>query len=164
MDIFSHALWGLTVVRKKELIWWTVLFGILPDIASTGIGFCYYLLKKGFSFPDHWWIFLPDWSKKLYFFFHSFFGLISIFFLLLIFKRRHLILTLPYLLHILFDLFSHKSDPLARLFYPLVNYRPEREIGFNWWENWLLWYLNFFLLILVNVILFGRKRLKTIDN
>jgi len=158
MDIISHALWSVTIVREKRLWGWAIFFGILPDIISTGVGIFYLFLKNGFFLKENWWLNLPNWSKSLYFLSHSLFGFLILFFIIFLFKKKFLVLTLPFGFHSLVDLLTHQNDPLFRIFYPLFEYKEERVIGFNWWENFWIFFINIFLIILVNVLFLKIKK------
>jgi membrane-bound metal-dependent hydrolase YbcI (DUF457 family) len=159
MDIISHAIWGVTFVRKKDLFWLAMFFGALPDLISTGIGSLYSFLKTGSFLKENWWLNLPIWSKHLYFLFHSIFGLLILFFILFLFKRKFLILIIPYFLHIFIDLFTHRGDPIFRLFYPFIGYSTERVFGINWWESSFVILLNIILIVGINIFIFLKNKI-----
>src|SRR5712692_3868376 len=154
MDILSHGLWGATIVRRRKLVWWAFLSGMLPDVLGGGVGFVY-LLSVGEFWGRGTWQLLPDWAKASYAFHHSLLGAGLYFLLLLLFLPDYRILILPYLLHIIMDTFVHANDMIGRLLYPLsVN---SGLHGLNWWEHWWILALNIFFLVSINVILFFRR-------
>ncbi|MDI6821243.1 MAG: hypothetical protein QMD65_03700 [Patescibacteria group bacterium] len=158
MDIVSHALWGVTVIRKKPLVWWALIFGILPDILSTGLGGIFLLFRYGSFWPENGWSLLPEWIKILYHINHSLLGVLIMFAILTVISRKILLLIIPYVLHIVIDLFTHEGDIIYRLFMPLINYNPNRVLGLNWWEHSWIWWLNIILLISANLIIWLIRR------
>lgn len=161
MDIFSHALWGATVIRKRNLLWPALLFGAGPDI----LGGAPRILLVFFTTGQHWagytWQMLPDIIKDNYFVWHSIFGCLLVFIGIILFKRKYWFLIFPYLIHIIIDTVTHTGDILYRLLYPFIDYVPSRVVASNWWEDTRLWVASTAFLILVNlVILFIHERKK----
>lgn len=150
MDIISHGVWGTTIIRKPKLFIPIFISGLLPDLISTVIGFVYLQIVNGFDLNFNWGL-LPDWSRVLYSYSHSIVGLIIFSILIMIFARHYLILIFPYAFHIFLDLFTHVSDPLARIFYPFVEYDSSRLWGINWWEYPWTSIVSWWLLIVINV-------------
>ncbi|MDI6733921.1 MAG: hypothetical protein QMD50_00300 [Patescibacteria group bacterium] len=160
MDIFSHALWGTTIIRKRPFVWWAFLFGAAPDILGTGPGILYTLFKQKQFLPPNFWQLMPQFAKENYHFWHSILGILVVFLLLFFIKRGVYILTIPYIFHVFIDILTHQTDIFSRLFYPLVKYSEARSFGLNWWENsWLIW-LSLILIIVINSIIFiiNKKR------
>lgn len=165
MDIVSHALWGTTIVRRKPLVWWAAFFGALPDLLGSAPGFFYLLFAQGVLWGTDTWQFMPQWTRDAYHLSHSILG-IAIVALVLWALGRHparlnsangprewLVLTLPFSFHIFLDVFTHVTDPLARLFFPFVSWNAARVIGVNWWESWWIMGANAAALVLVNAVL-----------
>lgn len=158
MDILSHAAWGATLVRKRPLVWWALLFGIAPDILGSGPGALYLMFVKGVLWGNNTWQLLPEFLRQNYELWHSLFGLAIFGIILLLIQRRFLILLLPYFFHIVLDLFTHKTDILSRLFYPFVRYNMNRVTGMNWWENGYIWWFSTAILVLVNILIYRRQK------
>ena len=155
MDIISHGLWGATLVRKRNLFWWTFLAGMAPDILGSGPAFLY-LLTIGKFWGTETWQLLPQWTRESYHFHHSILSVIIYYIILIIFLRRYSILIIPYLFHVVLDAFVHSTDMTNRLFYPL---EPNAGIwGLNWWEHWWIVALNVGGLIVVNTIFLAQRR------
>lgn len=161
MDMISHGVWGATIARRPKLLIPIFISGLLPDLISTVAGFIYLEIVHGLSLTFDWNT-LPDWSRFLYGYSHGLIGLATFSILIIIFARRYLILILPYAFHIFLDLFTHNGDPLARLFYPLVNYNSQRLWGLNWWENPWTSLVNWTLIIGINIgfIVYRRQKSK----
>ena len=155
MDVLSHGLWGATILRDRKLIWWAFLSGMLPDLLGSGSGFIY-LLTIGEFWGRNTWQLLPDWSRELYRLHHSLLSVAVYFVLLTIFLRNYPMLILPYLLHVLMDVPVHATDMMNRLFYPLVV--DSGVYGLNWWEHWWIEAANFCALVIINLVLFLRRR------
>ena len=153
MDIISHGIWGATIVRRPKLLIPILLSGFLPDLISTATGFLYLQITQGINLTFSWSS-LPVWSTALYGYSHGLIGLVIFSILIIIFARNYLILIIPYAFHIFLDLFTHVSDPLARIFYPFVKYSGDRLWGINWWEHPWTSIVSWTLLILINVGLF----------
>ncbi|MFA4937449.1 MAG: hypothetical protein WC575_04175 [Patescibacteria group bacterium] len=159
MDIFSHALWGATIIRKKPLIWWAALVGALPDLLGSGPGFFYLLIIRNQFWGANIWQLLPTWAIVDYHFWHSLVSVLILLIILWLLGRRWLVLIFPYLLHLLIDLFTHQGDALYRLFYPLLSYSSERSGGINWWDVSWIWWINVGLLLIINFVLWFRKKI-----
>ncbi|MFH1866504.1 MAG: hypothetical protein ABIJ81_00235 [Patescibacteria group bacterium] len=164
MDIFSHALWGATIIRKRSMIWWAALAGALPDILGSGPGAIYLLIIHQRFWGVNIWQLLPDWATANYHLWHGLVGVLIILLILWLIGRYWLILIFPYLLHVTIDLFTHQGDILHRLFYPILPYSIERQVGINWWEVGWVWLVNFGLLLLINIIFLFRRKKANIDK
>ena len=158
MDILSHGLWGATLLRKRELVWWAFLAGVAPDILGSGGAFVY-LLSVGKLWGTGTWQLLPVWAKELYHFHHSLLSVLVYFFILTVVLRKYRLLILPYLLHILMDAVVHANDMVDRLFYP--GEFGTNLGGLNWWEHWWIMALNVSGLILLNFFLWFRSNKRT---
>jgi hypothetical protein len=156
VDIFSHGLWGATILRKRKLAWWAFLVGMAPDLLGSGAAFIY-LLTIGRFWGTDTWQYLPDWTKGMYHFHHSLLALLLYFVALYLISIRYSILLLPYAFHILLDAFTHENNIFNRLFYPGVYEMNLR--GLNWWEHWWIMALNVSALVGINAFFFLRKRL-----
>jgi len=63
-------------------------------------------------------------------------------------------LSLAYLFHIIVDIFTHHSGT-SNIFWPFND--PIRFQGINWWQNYWLEPLGWFILILIFLILIRQK-------
>ncbi|MBL7159366.1 hypothetical protein ISS85_02750 [Candidatus Microgenomates bacterium] len=147
MDFVSHSLWGLTVVRKKNLFWLTVFFSVLPDIA-----YFLYFLDKRFSLG----IGVTEPSLvSFYYFTHSFLTAFLIFTILYFFKRNYLTLALPYFFHVLLDIPVHCGLFSTRFLYPFSDFH---FCGFRFEEHMLpILLINYLVLIGINLLIWRRK-------
>lgn len=155
MDILSHGLWGVTILRDRKTMWWAFLSGMAPDLLGSGGAFIY-LLTIGEFWGTGTWQLLPPWAKELYRFHHSLLAVLVYFLAFYFISIRYSILILPYLLHVLMDTLVHANDMSNRLFYPL---EPSIGIyGLNWWEHWWIVALNVAGLLAINLFLWFRRR------
>jgi len=152
MDSFSHAAWGATIIRKSPFVWWAALFGALPDLITALYGlfrhrksYLKYLNKLAFAEGAN------DDYLKVYHFFHSFVPISLFTFVLSFVNSSYLIITIPYYLHILMDIFTHQGVWATKIFYPLSNFHFE---GYNWWKHKWASIGNWAALIIINVIIF----------
>ncbi|MBI5732973.1 hypothetical protein HY967_03370 [Candidatus Jorgensenbacteria bacterium] len=160
MDIISHALWGGTVIRKKPLAWLALLTGAAPDILGSGPAFVYLIVAHGKFWSSETWMLLPQILKDNYHFWHTILAAMLVGVFLLFWGKRFMIFIIPYLLHIVMDLFTHQTDMLSRLFSPFVQYNINRVSGLDWWEHpWISW-TNLGLLVSVNMVLWYRAKRK----
>ncbi|MDO8469519.1 MAG: hypothetical protein Q7S84_00675 [bacterium] len=173
MDLLSHALWGATIVRKRHLVWWAALFGALPDLVGSAPGFLYLLFARGILWGTDTWQLMPAWTHDAYHLSHSLLGIAVVAVTLACVGKWHarttdtvrsggwLILILPFSFHIVLDLFTHVTDPLARLLFPFVAWDAAHVIGVNWWESGWIIATNIATLILMNAFLWRRWRFPT---
>lgn len=158
MDPLSHALWGATIIRNRELLALVVGASILPDLGILPMVFevlyTYYQdYRKGIrrSFRQ----LLTDWRKikfgrlgvNFYLAFHSLFAWLLFSFILFAFTRNYLILSLAYLCHLLVDIPTHYA---AKPFYPLSNLHLR---GIYFLDNKWVVLVNFLLLGVTNFII-----------
>jgi len=152
MDTLSHAAWGATIVRKNPQIWWAAFFGALPDLITALYGIIRY--RKGYLkyLNDQAYIKSEnDDYLKVYHFFHSFIPISLFTFVLSFIDSSYLIITIPYYLHILMDIFTHQGVWATRIFYPLSNFHFE---GYNWWKHKWLSIVNWAAILVINLIFF----------
>lgn len=166
MDWLSHGLWSITIVRKKSLLWLTVIFGLLPDIA-----YLFYILYKIFGSSvltiESWTIQGDVWVQKIseaglvnfYYFTHSFLAAFLVFIVLFCLKRDYLVLSLPYVVHIFLDIPVHCRVFSTRFLYPFSDFhlcalRFERH-------TLIILFINYLILGVVNILIWQGK-LKTL--
>ena len=157
MDTLAHALWGVTIVRRKNLFWWLLLFGALPDLLTSAYG----LLRFG---PESVLIFggfkkgiLPPAYYQFYFLTHSFFTAGLIFFAFYFLKRKYTILVVPYFFHILCDIPFHCGSFSTRFLYPLSDFH---LCGISYSANLSLKVVNYLMLILINLLILKIRKEK----
>lgn len=160
MDFVSHALWGMTIVRRPELFGAVFIASNLPDIfGSTPYwSICSLRLlkgykKRGFKALKKAFKSLPKAPYTSLLFYHSFHNLFAwlIFSLILyMFFPTLLILSLAYLSHILVDIPTHKGDFATRIFYPFSDFHFE---GASWIRERKIVIANFALILLVNLVI-----------
>lgn len=158
MDILSHALWGATVVRNKELLPLVIGVSTFPDVGSLPQVFevlrSYYKdYQKGIrrTFGE----LLTDWKKiqpsvfafNFYYFFHSFFVWLVLTGALFLIARDYLVISICYLLHLLIDIPTHRE---ARPFFPFSKFHIR---GIYFLDDWRVFLINIFLLVIINLII-----------
>lgn len=152
MDVFSHAAWGATIIRKPPLVWWAALFGALPDILTSFFG----LLKYRGKFLKELDSMMNGDSKyriyfQVYYYTHSFIPITGLAIILYLIAPSYWIITIPYYLHILLDIFTHRGIWATRIFYPFSNFHFN---GHDWWKNKWFSIGNWAALIVINLIIF----------
>ncbi len=155
MDILSHALWGATIVRDKELLPLVIGVSIFPDVGSLPqvfevLGSYYKDYQSGIrrNFRE----LSADWKKiqpselalNFYYFFHSFIVWLGISILLFLVAKDLLVISLIYLVHLIIDLSSHKE---AKPLFPFSNFRFR---GVYFLDNKWVFLINILLLVVVN--------------
>ena len=142
MDTLSHALWGKGFFGYRGNHYWSIFFGILPDLFSFGI---YYLLNLLFNYKNlkhgkpelHE---LPDYIFTLYDITHSL--VIALFFICIVyffFNRNFAFAMLAWPLHILVDFPFHTIDYFPTpIFWPIIDFKFD---GIPW-SNKYIWFSN----------------------
>ncbi|MBI5389515.1 metal-dependent hydrolase [Candidatus Woesearchaeota archaeon] len=187
MDILAHGLWSAACAKFAHLksvkisIWWSVFWGVFPDLFAFTIPFVWMfwnLLFGGFSFadfprPEHTEPLtqakLPavfEIASHLYNISHSLVIFALVFFLVwmmyALWKKQHLFKTLPplvmlaWLLHILIDIPTHTYR-----FYPTPALWPISGAmfdGISWGTPWFM-VLNYGVLVAVYLffVLYTKK-------
>lgn len=156
MDILSHALWGATIIRDKELLPLVIGGSVLPDVGCLPDVFVvlrsYYKdYKKGIkrSFRE----LLTDWREipsrasafDFYYAFHNFFTWLMFTIFLFLIAKDYLIISFCYLFHLIIDIPTHRE---ARPFYPFSRLRIR---GIYFLDDWRVSLMNILLLIIVNI-------------
>lgn len=158
MDLFSHALWGITIIRHRQLLVLVIGASILPDVGTLPQVFevlrAYYRdYRKGIrrSFRQlsaDWRDIVPSkFALDFYFVFHSLFAWLIFSLLLLLFARNYLVLSLAYLGHLLIDIPTHHE---AKPFYPFSDFRLR---GIYFFDNKWVVLVNFLLLGVTNFVI-----------
>tara|TARA_Y100001934_G_C11732137_1_gene486292 strand:- start:59 stop:544 length:486 start_codon:yes stop_codon:yes gene_type:complete len=126
MDTFSHALWGKGLFGYRKYRWYSILFGVIPDLSSFGVFSLYNLLinPAPFKFGKPRLEDIPDWVHRLYDVSHSM--VIAFLFIAIVYclKKDLCFPMLAWPFHILLDFFTHSTDFFATpIFEPLSSYR-----------------------------------------
>jgi len=152
MDVFAHAAWGATIIRKEPHVWWAALFGSLPDVIPAVYGF--FKFKRGYTkilteMGDNMHEGNPYFN--VYRYTHSLVPITVVTIILYFVIPDYWFVTLPYYLHIFMDVFTHQKVWATRLFYPLSDFHIE---GWNWWHNKWISLGNWIALIVINFLFF----------
>ena len=142
MDTLSHALWGKGFFGYRGKPYWSIFFGVLPDLFSFGI---YYILNLLFNYKnlkhgkpelDE----LPDYIFTLYDITHSL--VIALFFVCIVYffiNRNFAFVMLAWPLHILVDFPFHTIDYFPTpIFWPIIDFKFD---GIPW-SNKYVWFSN----------------------
>lgn len=154
MDILTHGLWGATILRRRKGVWWAFLAGTVPDLLGSTPAFIY-LLTMGKFWGTDTWQYLPQWTREVYHFHHSFLSVVLYGVVVSVAARGYVVLLIPYAFHVLLDGFTHSTDIVNRLLYPTVF-----DVcihGLNWWEHGWIVAVNVAALLLINVALVARR-------
>ena len=142
MDTLSHALWGKGFFGYRGKPYWSIFFGVLPDLFSFGI---YYILNLLFNYKNlkhgkpelHE---LPDYIFTLYDITHSL--VIALFFVCIVYffiNRNFAFAMLAWPLHILVDFPFHTIDYFPTpIFWPIIDFKFD---GIPW-SNKYVWFSN----------------------
>ncbi|MBU0597485.1 hypothetical protein KKF61_00635 [Patescibacteria group bacterium] len=152
MDVVSHAVWGATIIRKSTHVWWAAFFGALPDLLTGAYGLVRYGSKYSVELIEFSELHKPGGLYlKVYYFFHSFLPISIVAGIIAIFAPNYTIVTLPYYLHIIMDIFTHRGVWATRIFYPISNFHFQ---GHNWWKNKWISIVNWGAIVAINLIIF----------
>lgn len=130
MDVLSHGLWGgISFGRKnRRSFWLAFLFGVLPDLIPFGPFFAAVFLgfyeRPSFALGGHPPEYLmPPFVHYLYQWTHSLVIFAIVFALAWLLLRHPVYPLLAWLLHIVFDIFTHTASFFPTPFlWPLSNY------------------------------------------
>ncbi|MFH0804830.1 MAG: hypothetical protein V1916_01385 [Patescibacteria group bacterium] len=151
MDTVSHAAWGATVVRARPLVWWAAMSGALPDIIPALYGIVRYRWRYVQDTSSQRFVNNPDVGYlKVYHFCHSLIPISVVTVLLRVLAPHYWVLAIPYYLHILLDIPTHRGMWATRLLYPFSDVHAE---GFNWWRHHWITVGNWSALVAVNAVL-----------
>jgi len=152
MDSFSHAVWGATIIRKVPYLWWAAFFGILPDIIW---GVYWALRYRGKGFKKGLEVRNSEGGLgihfKVYYLVHSLVPITVVTAIMYLMVPAYTIVVIPYYLHIIMDIFTHRGVWATRLFYPFSDFHFE---GKDWWKNKWISVGNWAALLIINLIIF----------
>lgn len=160
MGPLAHALWGMTIIRRPDLLIPITIVSNLPDLLGAvpiwiedGIIYVREFSRDGFEGIKRAHIRMPAPKKGYlaeYYLAHSFLAWGIFTFLLYILYPSYLILSLAYLGHLAVDIPSHSGIFGTRIFYPFS----------DWYVNSVSWIhsrkaiiINYVLLGIVNLVI-----------
>ena len=141
MDTLSHALWGRGLFGYKGKPYWSLFFGVVPDLFSFGIYFLINIFNKSnsevrVSIETE----LPNYVYSLYDITHSL--VIALIFVLVVYffigkKLAFAMLAWPF--HIVLDFPFHTAE-----FFPTPILWPLYDVRFDGvsWSTPLVWFSN----------------------
>ncbi|MBI3341743.1 hypothetical protein HY024_01330 [Candidatus Curtissbacteria bacterium] len=125
MTSFEHGLYGgaIAYAVSPSMFWWGVFFAIAPDIPYIVLGIysgglnkiVKRTLKGG---KDD----LPEYVYKVYDVTHSFITTFILLFVLYVFDKNLIVLSICYGSHIVLDIPFHDSRFSTRFLYPISNF------------------------------------------
>lgn len=162
MQIFEHILWSFAIFYSMNNLWLLILIGILPDLLAFGPIFIVALYKREYFKKITK---VPRSTRFLDYFFHSLVIFALAFIIIYLFYKNFLVFLLPWLIHLVMDIFSHddKKDfylsPLkirdsfpTRFLWPLSDFYIN---GFNFKDKRFI-FLNYLLVFIVLILrIFG---------
>ncbi len=155
MDVFSHGFWGgLFFGKNRRLLFWAVLFGVLPDVIAFS-PLLFYAYNGHFvlgSQPDM--SMYPQTILTLYSITHSLVIAIPIYFFIRFFNRELSYAFLAWPLHILFDIPTHTADYFPTPFlYPISNFHIS---GISWSQPYFF-IANYTAIVAISIFLIAKK-------
>ena len=142
MDTLSHALWGKGFFGYRGRPYWSLFFGVLPDLFSFGVYYVATILfnSSGLKYGKPELHELPDYIFTLYDMTHSL--VIAFFFILIVYfflDKNFSFAMLAWPLHILVDFPFHSIDYFPTpIFWPVIDFKFD---GIPW-SNKYIWYSN----------------------
>ncbi len=151
MDGFSHAAWGATIIRSRQLVGWAALTGALPDIIPAAYGVFKYRKRYFADMVNQSFVRNPESNYlKVYYYCHSLIPISIVTLLVLAITPRAALLAVPYYLHLGLDVLTHRGIWATRLFYPLSHVAFQ---GWDWWKNKWFSIGNWLVIVSINIIL-----------
>jgi len=150
MDTLAHGLYGaalLTPTRNERLMVVAGFMGMLPDLIVQGAVIVEQGLSHGVKTMGLRGDEFPMNLLVLYRSTHSLFVVAAMVLLLLLFKKKkYLILVVPYLLHILFDIFTHCGLFGTRILFPVSDFH---VCGISYADSLWAWEVNYGVLVAI---------------
>lgn len=186
MELISHALWTYILLRiispeyiltHPTFLILVLIFSMIPDIIETApLLICIIAKRKKYKITGikslieyaikvtqkRTEIYKKEfpWATKLSFYTHSHIIFLLILGILsLISQTIFLAFLIGIGFHLLIDIFTHKGFYATRPFYPLNNFKIQGF--FNWYENKTFAKLNYFLLLLIYILVFFLSNTKS---
>jgi hypothetical protein len=144
MDIFAHILWTNVAYtgRKGWVRFWGVLSGVLPDFITFGP--LYILSLFGIHYN---WMNAPSWVWHLYQVTHSLVIFLFAVGILYVVAKKYIPYMLGWGLHIVIDMFSHKTFYQTPFLFPISDF----SFGIISWGNPTFMKVNYSLLVIVYI-------------
>lgn len=167
MDILAHSLWTnlgrdcfVKKSNKKVSRFWSIFFGIFPDLFAFTPIFIWAILNKVFLRPEdiepasnnHLWI--NNLTHNLYNISHSLIIFGIIFLIIYLIKKKIYFSLLGWPLHILIDIPTHSYK-----FYPTPFLWPISDFkinGISWGTTWFM-VLNYSSLLILYLVFYFLK-------
>lgn len=153
MDTLAHGLYGAAVVapsRNEKLMATAGLAGMLPDLIVQGGMVLEQGLLPGFRLMGAKGEGFPQNLLVLYRATHSLF--VPAFFWLVLPKKWR-VLAIPYLLHVLFDIFTHCGLFGTRILFPLSDFH---VCGINYADSLWVWEVNYGVLVGIYFLIYWK--------
>ncbi|MBI4099854.1 hypothetical protein HY440_02500 [Candidatus Microgenomates bacterium] len=153
MDTLAHGLFGAAIVAPKgseKLMVAAGVAGMLPDLIVQGAVIVERGVSTGFKIMGGGGEDFPANLLVLYRATHSLFVPA---FLWLVLPKKWRILALPYLLHVLFDIFTHCGLFGTRIFFPLSDFH---VCGINYAASEWAWEINYGLLVGIYFLIYWK--------
>lgn len=169
MDILAHGLWTNIVfrtipqARDRKVLWWGIVFGVLPDLVSFTPVFAYLLfgLLSGFAHAwDDSYILnsaFGRYAETSYNYTHSFVIWAIAFILVWMIFRKLPVVLFGWSLHIAIDLFTHPNFYQTPFLFPISDYR--NPYGISWGEP-VFMIINYSALFILYLYLVPKWRKK----
>ncbi|MGC8776027.1 MAG: hypothetical protein ACP5QN_01810 [Minisyncoccia bacterium] len=170
MDILAHSLWTnlgrdylVKKTNKKISRFWSIFFGIFPDLFAFTPIFIWSIFNKVFLHPSeiepfsHNHLFINQLTYGLYNLSHSLIIFGIVFLIIYLIKRKIYFALFGWPLHILIDIFSHSYQFYPTPFlWPVSNFKVN---GISWGNPWFMT-INYLALLIFYSVLFLRKNKK----
>ena len=156
MDTLAHGLYGAAIAAKggdERLMAAGGVMGMLPDLIVQGTIIAQTGLVSGLKIMGGAGEGFPTGLIALYRWTHSLLAVAVLAAFFLLFKRKYLILVLPYLLHIAFDIFTHCGVFGTRIFFPFSDWH---VCGMDYAQSLWFWELNYGVLVLIYFLIYKR--------
>lgn len=153
MDTLAHGLYGAAVVankRSEKLMVLSGAVGMLPDLIVQGAVIVERGLVPGLKVMGAAGDDFPSNLLLLYRATHSLFVPA---FLWLVLPKKWRVLAFPYLLHVLFDVFTHCGLFGTRIFFPLSDFH---ICGINYAESLWAWEINYGVLVGIYFLIYWK--------
>jgi membrane-bound metal-dependent hydrolase YbcI (DUF457 family) len=154
MDIISHALWTNLIFKETPDKSWAIFFGIVPDLISFGGVLGKRFFRKVLHYTDPPLASFPKFVFTLYNWTHSLVIWLGVFLFLKLFNfDLAAIVFCGWGLHILLDIFTHKSS-----FFPTPIFWPFSKLHFSGinWSNKYFMLFNYAVLLFLYLVFYFR--------
>ena len=161
MDILAHALYGATLCSETGLaggrsgstaprwfrdrtLWWSLVFGVLPDGVSMWIPFTAYTIA---GVERNYFLHYGGGWLTVYRAVHNLIVPLTVSAILFVLRRRLFVPSLAWTIHVVMDAVSHGAGKYQTLlFYPFSSWGIE---GISWWRA--PWFFAGYWLVLLAI-------------